>query len=200
MSISCIWNQCILNRWMSTSAPAAMRIHRLSNNAYIADARLFDRIHHSGEGAKGHIFIGAQINRLVLRIANSLLQRRSDLVDVDGIVAEKNFLGFVDADHQALFRNFFHGPGVRNIDFDSRLQHRRGHHENDEQYEDDIDQGRNVNVSQRALGASSGGGEGHQRRTSVSGAGCCRSTRLSISSAKSSLREAISRMEPMMRL
>src|SRR6266404_6484752 len=146
---------------ISVSVTAAVGIHRLRNYAHVADARLFDGVHHGGEGAKRDIFIGAQIDRLVLRIANLLPQACSDLVDVDGIVAEKNFLRFIDADHEALFGDLFDGASVGNVDFDSRLQYRRGHHENNKQHEDDIYQGRDVDVGQRSLGASVGGGEGH---------------------------------------
>src|SRR4029077_14473980 len=102
---------------ISVSVMAAVRIHRLSNYAHVADARLFDGVHHGGKGAKRDIFIGAQIDRLVLRIANLLFQARSNLVDVDGIVAKKNSLRFVDADHEALFGNFFDSAGVGYIDF-----------------------------------------------------------------------------------
>src|SRR5208282_5473019 len=186
---------------------AALRIHRLRNDAHVADSCLLDRVHDRGEGAKRHIFVRAQEDRLVLRIANFLAETRPDLVDVDGIVAQKNSLRFVDADDEALFGDLFDGASVRDVDFDSGLQHGRGHHENDEQHEDDIHQRRDVDVGKRRLSASVGGGEGHQRRASVAGiAGwrsvvcVCRSTRLSISRVKSSLREAISRTEPMMRL
>src|ERR1700733_12245367 len=187
------------------SALAAMRIHGLRDDAHIADSRLFDGVHDGREGAKRHIFVGAQINGLMLRIANLLLQGRSDLVDVDGIVAEKYFLRFIDTDHQPLFGYLFDGARVRNVDFDAGLKHGRGHHENNEENENDIDERRDVDVGQRGLGASVGRGEGHQRRASPTGicrsAGCVwRATILSISSARSSLREAISRMEPMMRL
>src|SRR6202162_3911826 len=123
---------------LSVSVTAATGIHRLRNDAHVADARLFDGVHHGGEGAKRDIFIGAQIDRLVLQIANLLFQARSDLVDVDGIVAEKNFLRFVDADHEAVFSDLFDGASVGDVDFDSRLQYRRGHHENNKQHEDNI--------------------------------------------------------------
>jgi hypothetical protein len=152
------------------SVLAAVTVHRLRNDAHVADACLLDGVHYGGEGAKRDIFVGAQKNRLVLRVANLLLQARSDLVDVDGIVAEKNSLRFVDADHEALFGDFFHCAGVGHVDFDPGLQHRRGHHENDEQHEHDIHQRRDV--GERALGASVGGGEGHQRRTSVACRAC----------------------------
>src|SRR5271157_5841637 len=106
---------------ISVSVMAAMGIHRLGYDAHVADARLLDGVHHGGEGAKRDIFVGAQIDRLVLRIANLLLQARSDLVDVDGIVAEKNLLRFVDADHEALFLDLFDGAGVGHVDFDPGL-------------------------------------------------------------------------------
>src|SRR5208282_6177748 len=73
---------------------AAMGINGLRHDAYVADAGLLDCVHDGGEGAEGHVFVGAQVNRLMTRIANLLLQRRGDLVDVDGIVAEKNSLRF----------------------------------------------------------------------------------------------------------
>src|SRR6266852_1040359 len=146
---------------VSVSVMAAMGIHGLRNYAHVADAGLFDGVHHGGESAKRDIFIGAQINRLMLRIANLLPQARSNLVDVDGIVAEKNFLRLVDADHEAFFGDLFDGARVGDVDFDSGLQYRRGHHENNEQHEDDIHQRRDVDVSKRGLGASVGGGEGH---------------------------------------
>src|SRR5580658_1527418 len=185
---------------ISVSVLAAMAIHRLRNDAHVADACLFDGVHHGSEGAKWNIFIGAQENRLMLRVANPLLQLRSDLVDVDGIVAEKHSLRFVDADYEALFGDLLDGAGVGHVDFDSGLKNRRGHHENNKQHEDDVDQGRDVDVRERGLGASVAGCEGHQRRASVGWGACWRSTRFSISRVKSSLRAAISRMEPMIRL
>src|SRR5712692_6723407 len=181
------------------SALAAMGVNGLRHDTYVPDACLFDGIHYSGESAKGNIFIGAQVNRLVLRIANSLLQGGPDLVDVDGVVAEINLLRLVDTDDQPLFRDLFHSTRMGHTHFDPRLQHRRGHHEDDEQHKHDIHQGSYVDVGKRGLGASVGVGEGHQRRTST-GWGVCRSTRLSISSEKSSLRAASSRMEPLIRL
>src|ERR1035438_2570917 len=146
---------------LSLSVSPAMYIHRLGNYAYVADARLFDGVHHGGEGAKGNVFVGAQIDRLVLRIANLLFQTRSDLVDVDRIVAEKNFLRFVDADDEPLFGDLLDGASVGHVDFDSGLQHRRGHHKDDQQHQHDIHQGGDVDVGEGALGASVGGGESH---------------------------------------
>src|ERR1700730_10414623 len=145
---------------ISVSVMAALGIHRLRNYAHVADARLFDGVHHGGEGAKRNIFVGAQIDRLVLRIANLLLQTRSDLVYVDGIVAKKNLLRFVDTDYKALFSNLFDGARVGHGDFDSGLQYRRGNHKNNKQHEDHIHQRRDVDIGKGGLGASVGGSEG----------------------------------------
>ena len=49
-----------------------MRIYGLRNDAHVADARLFDGVHDRRERAKRNIFVGPQIDRLVLRIANLL--------------------------------------------------------------------------------------------------------------------------------
>src|SRR5277367_5179983 len=90
-------------------------IEGLGNDAHVADTGLLDGVHHGGEGAKGNIFVGTQIDGLMLRIANPLLQSRSDAIDVDGIVAEENFLRFIDTDDEALFGDFFNGASVLNV-------------------------------------------------------------------------------------
>jgi len=69
----------------------AVGIHRLRHNAHVSDAGLLDGIHDGGKCAKRYVFVGAQINRLMPRIANLLLQARSDLVDVDGSLPRKTF-------------------------------------------------------------------------------------------------------------
>src|ERR1700688_585558 len=184
---------------------AAMTIHWLRYDAHVSDAGLLDGIHYGGEGAEGNVLIGAQINCLVLRIANLLLNGWGDLIDVDGIVAQKNFLRFVDADYETFFRNFLHGAGVRDVYFNAGLQDWSGDHKNDEQHEDDVHERSDVDIGERGRSAAIGGGKGHQRPASGAAKACwrsadCRSKRFSISMAKSSLREASSRMEPMIRL
>src|ERR1700724_3061475 len=74
------------------SALAAMRVQRLSHDAYVGDARLFYCIHDRSEGAEGHIFVGANEDGLVLRVADFLLQAGADFIDVDGLVAQKDAL------------------------------------------------------------------------------------------------------------
>src|SRR6266849_9824852 len=85
------------------SALAAMAFERLRDDAHVADAGLLDRVHHRGEGAERHVFVGAEKDRLMLRIANLLAELGSDLIDIDGIVAQKDALLLINADHQAFF-------------------------------------------------------------------------------------------------
>src|SRR6266853_5103310 len=117
---------------------AAMTIHWLRNDAHVGDARLLDGVHYGREGAEGNIFIGAQINCLVLRIANLLLNDSGDLVDVDGVVAEKNLLRFVDADYETFFGNLFDRAGVRHVYFDTGLQDWSGDHENNKKHQENV--------------------------------------------------------------
>src|ERR1700730_19041065 len=72
------------------SALAAMRVQRLSHDTHVGDARLFDCVHDGSEGAEGHIFVGANEDGLVLRVADFLLEPGTDFIDVDGIVAQKD--------------------------------------------------------------------------------------------------------------
>ena len=62
----------------------------------------FHRVHHRGESTERNIFVGAHKNRLVARIANLLPQLAPYLIDVDGVVAQKDALIFIDRDHQPL--------------------------------------------------------------------------------------------------
>src|SRR3984957_745309 len=68
------------------SAFACILFQRLGHDAHIADARLFHRVHHSGESSKGNVLVGADKNKLIARIANLLPQFVSNLVDVNRVV------------------------------------------------------------------------------------------------------------------
>ena len=76
-----------------------MGVERLGDDAHIGYAGTFHGIHHGGESAERNILVGAHENGLVLRVAHFLPQLGTDLVDVDGIVAQKNALLFIDAFH-----------------------------------------------------------------------------------------------------
>src|SRR5882724_5752704 len=92
------------------SALAAMGVQRLSHDAYVGDARGFHRVHDGGEGAEGHILIGADEDGLVLRVADFLFKLGPDLIDVDRVVAQKHALLLVDADHQTFFSDLLYRP------------------------------------------------------------------------------------------
>src|SRR5208337_600594 len=71
------------------SAFCAILFDRLSDDAHVGDAGLFYRVHDRGECAEGNIFIGADENELVVRVANFLAEPGGDLIDVDSVVAGK---------------------------------------------------------------------------------------------------------------
>src|SRR6185437_10552897 len=73
-------------------SPLSMGFKRLRNNAHVGDARLLYRVHHRCKCSERDIFVGAQKNGLVRRIADLFAQCRTNLIDVDGIVTEENAL------------------------------------------------------------------------------------------------------------
>src|SRR6266498_3312851 len=167
-----------------------MGIQRLSDDTDGGNPRLLDRIHHGRKRTEGDIFVGAEKYRLVLRVAYFLPQLGANLVNVDGIVAQKHPLLLVDADHQALLSDFLHRARLGNRNLDSRLENGCGHHEDDEQHEYNVHQRSYVDVGKRDLCAAVGSGERHYRRASsgMRGAAGWRSTAFAISSEKSSQR------------
>ena len=88
------------------------------------------------------------------RIANLLPQLASDRVDVDGVVSQEDSLILVDRDHQPFFGNLLHRPGFWHADVNPRLQHWRGHHENDQQHQHDVHERGDVNVGEGGLRSS----------------------------------------------
>src|SRR5437016_8576167 len=186
------------------SAFASILFERLGHDAHIGDAGSLDRVYDGRESSKRNVFVCADEYRLVLRVADFLAQPGLDLVDVDRVVSEEHPLLLVDADHHALFGDLFHGAGFGNADFDPRLQHRSGHHEDDQQHQHHVDQRSNVDIRDGTLGAPVGSRERHQRRTpAVSAAAwgtCMRSMAFIISREKSSPRAASSRIELPIRL
>src|SRR5713101_6639896 len=83
------------------SALACMGFERLRDDAHVADAGLLDRVHYRGEGAERHVLVGANEDGLMLRVADLLTQLGSDLINIDGIVAQKDALLLINADNQA---------------------------------------------------------------------------------------------------
>src|SRR5262249_5138158 len=94
---------------------AAILIERLGYDAHVGDPRAFYRIPDGRERSEGNIFIGAYKHRLVLWIPDLLAQPGLDVINVDGIVAQKYALLLVDADHHPLFCDFLNRPGLGHV-------------------------------------------------------------------------------------
>jgi hypothetical protein len=122
----------------------------LGDDADVGDAGLAERVDYGGESAEGNGFIGAEEDGVI-----GMLELRfnfvGELMNVHGIVAEVDALGFVDGDDETLFGDFFYGVSFGDVDFDARLQDGRGDHKNDQQDEDDVDEGNHVDVGEGGL-------------------------------------------------
>ena len=133
----------------------------MRNDGDVGDAGLLDGIHDGGKGAEGHILIGAEIDDLVSGVGAHLMELVTEIVNVDGGVAEEDLLALIDGDDEALLGDFLHGAGLGDGDFNAGLQHGRGNHEDHEQHEDYIDERSDVDIRERGAGVAGAGGEGH---------------------------------------
>src|SRR5258706_15359172 len=183
-------------------SPLAIGLKRLGHDAHVSDSRTLHRIHNRCKCAERYVFVRAQEDRLMLRIAHLLPQFASYFIDVDGIVAEKYSLLFIDADHQALFRDLLNGPCLRDRNLYPGLKHWSGDHEDDQKDKHYVHERGYVDVGKSDLCAPVRCGERHYRRTSSATreAAGLRSTAFNISREKSSHRAAKSRMEPPIKL
>src|SRR5580698_1384960 len=143
------------------SASAGIALQRLRDDAHVGDTGLLHSIHDRGEAAEGHVFIGAHVHRLTFGIANLLAKHRADLVDVDRLAVQEDFLVTIDGDHQPLFGDFLHRLGVRHLNLDARLQYWRRDHEDNEQHQHHVDQWGDIDFGKRSLGAALSVGESH---------------------------------------
>src|SRR6266704_5239699 len=92
----------------------AMRLKRLGHDADVGNSRPFHGIHDCCKRAEGHVLICAEENGLMLRVANFLPQLFSNLIDIDWVASQEHALLLVNADHQALFGDFFYGASFGN--------------------------------------------------------------------------------------
>src|SRR5712671_947642 len=74
----------------------------LGDDADIADAGLAQSVDDTGEDTEGDFFVATEEDSF-LRFFQLRVNFGTELVDVDGIVANVNSLRFVDRDDQALF-------------------------------------------------------------------------------------------------
>src|ERR1044072_5507170 len=74
-----------------------------SDDADVGDAGLFDRIHHGSEGSEGNALVSAEIDDALCGITFAGgAETRGKLVDVDGLVLQKDVLLAVDGYDHAL--------------------------------------------------------------------------------------------------
>src|SRR5271157_2745574 len=177
------------------SAFCAIFFQRLSNDTYVGDARLLDRVHDRRESAERDVFVGTDKNELVVRITNFLPQFGGDLVDIHGVIAEEDALILINSDDRAFFCDLLDGAGLGNGHFDARLKNGSGHHKDDQEYQDNVNERSDVDVRESSLGAAVGRSKGHQRLTSAAAWGWTLSMAFSTSREKSSPRAAKTRME-----
>jgi len=111
---------------------------------------LAQSVDHLGESAKRNCFVGAKKDG-VLRLLKLGCYLSTELVNVNGTVAEIDALVLVDGDDEALLIDFFYGRGLGDVDFDAGLQDRGGDHENDEQHENNVNERDHVDLGERAL-------------------------------------------------
>ena len=133
----------------------------MSDDGDVGDASLFDGIHDGGESAEWYIFVGAEINDLMGWVGAHLMEFFSEVVNVDGSVAEKDLLAAVDGDDETLLGDFFHGARFGDGDFDAGLEYGRCDHEDDEQDKDNVDERRDVDLGKRRAGLTGAGCKGH---------------------------------------
>ncbi len=102
------------------------------DDAYVGEAGYAEGIDYGGEAAEGNGFVATEKDG-VLWMLELFADFVGELVDVDGIVAEVDALGFIDGDDQALLGDFLDGVGFGEIDFDAGLQDGSGDHEDDQE-------------------------------------------------------------------
>lgn len=121
------------------------------DDADVGEASDAQGIDDGGETAEGHGFVAAEEDG-VLGMLELLADFVGELVDVDGIVAQVDALGFVNGDDEALLEDFLDGVGFREVHLDTGLQDGRGDHEDDQEHENDVDEWHHVDVGEARLG------------------------------------------------
>ena len=103
----------------------------LGNDTDITDAGLAQSVYDAGEDAEGDFFVAAEEDG-VLRLFQLRVDFGAKLMNVDGIVAEIDSLGFVDRDDETLLGDFLDAMRFGDVELDAGLQDGRGDHEDDE--------------------------------------------------------------------
>ena len=123
----------------------------LGDDADVGDAGLAKGIDDGAEGAEGNGFVGAEEDDIAVGIFGLFFNFGSEVVNVDGIVAEIDALIFVDGDDEFLLGDFLDGVRFGDVNLDAGLQDGCGDHEDDEEDEDHVDERDHVDIGERGL-------------------------------------------------
>src|SRR5712664_547921 len=122
----------------------------LGDDADVTDAGLAKSIDNAGENAEGDFLVATEEDG-VLRFFQLRFHFCAELMNVDGVVAEIDFLRFVDRDDQALLGDFLNGMRFGDVEFNAGLQDGSGDHEDDQENEHDVDERHHVDLGERSL-------------------------------------------------
>src|SRR5882757_8628347 len=92
---------------------------RLGHDRDIRNASLLHCVHHGRKGAERNSFIGAEIDDLLRGIDVRIVQPRRNIVDIDGVIAQKYTLIAVNGDDLVLLRGFAHRARFRHSNIDA---------------------------------------------------------------------------------
>ena len=122
----------------------------LGDDADITDSGLAQSVDNAGEDAEGDFLVATEEDS-VLRLFQLRFHFCAELMNVDGVVAEIDFLRFVDGDDQALLGDFLNRVRFGDVEFNAGLKDGRGDHEDDEENEHDVDERHHVDLGERGL-------------------------------------------------
>src|SRR5439155_7598414 len=121
---------------------------RLRDNADVLDSSQLQMIQHRRKRLERHRLVGAQVNALACWIEKLLPYFIPQLIDVvDGIILQIEFLLLIDRHNQFFFCNFAHDLSLGHVHLDTGLDNRSRYHEDDQQYQNDIDERDDIDLS-----------------------------------------------------
>src|SRR5690242_2755845 len=123
---------------------------RLGDDADVIDAGNAKRVDDRSKNPKRDGFVATQKDA-PLRAFQLLMNFGAKLMNTDGVVAKIDALRFVYGNDNPILVDIPYSFGLGNVDFDSRLEDRRGDHKDDEQYEDHVHERDHVDLGERSL-------------------------------------------------
>src|SRR5215469_13035661 len=75
---------------ISNTSARILTLQWLRHDTDICDPRLLHGVHHGSKDTKRNVFIGPQVDGLLIGVLNLLSQLRRDLIDINRIAPEKH--------------------------------------------------------------------------------------------------------------